>query len=75
MDLTRIAERLQVRFGLGSNPNLRLALYRRLERVIRSRAKALTTSSPSVPQMPSGKRTRAGISRTASSAAFGSGTS
>jgi hypothetical protein len=35
MDLTRIAERLEVRFGLGSNPPLRTALYRRLEILIR----------------------------------------
>jgi len=34
MDLTRIAERLEVRFGTGTNPPLRLALYRRLERLI-----------------------------------------
>lgn len=34
MDLTRIAERLEVRFGLGTQPHLRQALYRRLERLI-----------------------------------------
>ena len=34
MDLTRIAERLEVRFGLGSNPPLRKALYRRLESLV-----------------------------------------
>lgn len=36
MDLSRIAERLEARFGTGSNPDLRRALYRRLERLIAS---------------------------------------
>jgi len=34
MDLTNVAERLEIRFGLGSNPALRKALYLRLERIV-----------------------------------------
>lgn len=37
MDITRIAERLEVRFGCGSDPGLRRALYRRLERLVSER--------------------------------------
>jgi len=36
MDLTRIAERLEARFGLGTSPTLRRALYQRLDGLIRA---------------------------------------
>lgn len=34
MDLSRIGHRLEVRFGLGSNPELRRGLYRRIEKLV-----------------------------------------
>ena len=34
MDMSSIAERLQKRFGLGTRPELRRALYMRLEKLV-----------------------------------------
>lgn len=34
MDLEHVCERLTRRFGLGSRPELRKALYQRLERIV-----------------------------------------
>ena len=34
MDMTDVAHRLELKFGLGTRPDLRKALYKRLEQVI-----------------------------------------
>lgn len=34
MDMENVAERLKIRFGLGTRPDLRKSLYERLERLV-----------------------------------------
>lgn len=40
MDLTNVAERLERRFGLGTRPDLRRSLYRRLSDLVEQEGEA-----------------------------------